>query len=180
VLHPDDTPVVDTTWEFAAYESADDPRGHYLNITDKGALTVPQDARIELITKKGSHRILTLASVARWGTTSWLIELVPEYLAGAGNIFVKNSGDLPVRIWLFGADGHALYGDDPWTFEPKEGASENKGLRLTYEDKNIVMTGRETVKIERENLTKVYEGPLERLGTWKKRAWTVDVSKALR
>ena len=178
VLHPDDSPVIDTTWTFTSYEAADDPRGHYLELRGKGALQVTADSRVEITTRKGSYRILPLAAVARWGTSSWLLELAPENVAGAGSLFVKNSGDSPVRIWLLGSDGNALYGDDPWMFEPGEGANENKGLRLQYADKNIVMTGREAIRLETQELTTVYEGTLERIGTWAKGAWTIDLSRA--
>jgi hypothetical protein len=178
VLRPDGSPVIDTTWTFAAYESADDPRGHYLDVTGKGALPVSQDARVELVTKKGALRILPVAAAARWGTSSWLLELAPESLGGSGKLFVKNSGTSPVRIWVIGSDGHALYGEDPWSFEPGEGATENKGLRLTYDDKDIVMTGRETIRVETQALSTIYKGPLERLGTWRKGSWTIDMSRA--
>jgi hypothetical protein len=178
VLKQDGSPQIDTTWSFAAYESADDPRGHYLDITGKGALQVTQDARVELVTKKGAQRILSVAAAARWGTTSWLLELAPEKLAGSGKLFVKNSGASPIRIWVIGVDGHALYGEEPWNFEPGEGATKNKGLSLSYDDKDIVMTGRETIRVETQALSTIYEGPLERLGSWRKRSWTLDMSRA--
>lgn len=178
VLRPDGSPAIDTAWTFAAYESADDPRGHYLDVTGKGALQVSQDSRVELVTRKGALRILSVADAARWGTSSWLLELAPESLGGSGKLFVKNSGTSPVRIWLIGSDGHALYGEDPWSFEPGEGAIENKGLRLTYDDKDIVMTGRETIRIETQALSTIYDGSLERLGTWRKGSWTIDMSRA--
>lgn len=41
------------------------------------------------------------------------------------------------------------------------------------------MTGRETIKVEIRELSTLYEGPLERLATWKGGAWTVEVSKAI-
>jgi len=179
VLGPDNTPLSDTSWTFNSYEAADDPRGLYLEAAGK-ALKVRAAARLEITTKKGYLRILSVGAAGKWrSSASWLFEIVPEYLAGPGNLWVKNSGDLPVRIWLLGADGKPLFGDDPWSFEPKEGASENRGLRLQYNDKNIVMTGRETIKVEIRQLSTLYEGPLERLAAWKGGAWTVDVSKAV-
>jgi hypothetical protein len=121
-----------------------------------------------------------VARFAHWGKSgSWLFEIVPELLAGAAGLYVKNSGELPVRIWLLGADGKPLYGDDPWSFEPKEGSSEDKGLQLQYNDTDIVMTGRETIKVETRDLATIYEGTLQRLGTWRKGAWTLDLSKAV-
>ena len=179
VLGPDNSPMSDTSWTFNSYEAADDPRGLYLEAAGK-ALKVPAAARLEITTKKGYLRILPVGAVGKWGASaSWLFEIVPEYLAGAGNLWVKNSGDLPIRIWLLGADGKPLFGDDPWSFEPKEGAGENRGLRLQYNDKNIVMTGREAIKVEIRQLSTLYEGPLERLASWRGGAWIVDVSKAV-
>jgi hypothetical protein len=178
VLNADNTPRADTTWDFAAYEAAKDPRGHYLEITGKGALQCPSDARVEITTSKGYQRILPLATAGRWDASAWRFELVPEYLAGRGNLYVKNTGGQPIRIWVIGADGKPLFGDDPWAFEPKEGTDKDRGLRLQYSDKNISMSGRELVKVETRQLTTVYQGPLERLASWKGGAWTVDMSKA--
>jgi hypothetical protein len=178
ILGADNSPQVDTTWEFAAYESANDPRGHYLELRGKGALPVADTARVELVTRKGARRILPVASTARWGSSSWLLELVPELLAGSGKLYVKNAGELPLKIWVLGADGRALYGDSPWTFEPKEGSAENKGLRLTYNDRDITMSGRESLRVERGDLATLYDGTLEKLGRWSKGGWTVDLSKA--
>jgi hypothetical protein len=178
VLNADNTPLADTTWNFAAYEAASDPRGHYLEITGKGAVQVPPDARVEITTNKGYQRILPLAA-GRWDASAWRFELVPEYLAGRGNLYVKNAGGQPIRIWVIGADGKPLFGDDPWTFEPKEGADKDRGLRLQYNDKNIAVSGRELITVETRQLTTLYEGPLERLASWKGGAWTVDVSKAV-
>jgi hypothetical protein len=179
VLGPDNTPMSDTSWTFNSYEAADDPRGLYLEAAGK-PLKVPAAARLEITTKKGYLRILPVSAVGKWGTSaSWRFEIVPEYIAGAGNLWVKNSGDLPIRIWILGADGKPLFGDNPWSFEPKEGVSENRGLRLQYNDKNIVITGREAIKVETRELSTLYEGPLERLASWKAGAWTVDVSRAV-
>jgi hypothetical protein len=177
VLKPDGSAMADTTWTFAAYEAADEPRGHYLQLRGKGALQVDGTDSIELTTKKGFRRVLRLSRVATWGT-SWLFEIVPERLAGSGRIYVKNSGDSPVNIWLLGSDGATLYGEEPWTFEPREGMEENKGLRLTYEDKDIIMTGRESVRLEARQLTTIYDGPLERIGSWHRGEWTIDMKKA--
>jgi hypothetical protein len=115
--------------------------------------------------------------VARWGTDSWLLELAPELTAGAGRLYVKNRGDSPVRIWFLGADGNALYGQDPWVFEPREGADENKGLRLTYDDKDIVMTGREVIRVETQLLTTLSQGTLDSVGSWRRGSWTIDLAK---
>ncbi len=176
VLRADGTPVADTTWSFAAYEGADDPRGQYLSMNG-AAVQAGSDARIEITTRKGSLRILPLASAARWGSGSWLLELGVEYLAGSGKLYVKNSADSPVRIWVLGADGNALYGDDPWVFEPREGAQENKGLRLTYGDKDIVVTGREAIRVETQQLATLAEGTLERVGSWRRGTWTIDLAR---
>jgi hypothetical protein len=181
VLSRDGSPVVDTSWDFQPYEAANDPQGHYLNLTDRGALPVSRDNRLEIIMKNGSHRILPLGSVAKWQSSgSWLFEIVPEHAAGAGKIFVKNSGEAPIRLWLIGADENALYGEEPWTFEPKEGTSENRGLRLQFEDKDITMTGRETVKVEVQELRTVYQGPLQRIARWRSGSWAIDLSQAVR
>jgi hypothetical protein len=179
VLGPSGSPIVDTSWTFAAYQGADNQAGSYLNLADKGPLAVSGDDRLEMTLKKGYMRILSLSRVAKWKQEgSWLFEIVPEYLAGEGNIFVKNSGDTPVRIWILGAGDLALYGQDPWSFDAKEGADRDKGLRLQYEDKNIVMTGREAVEIEVQELKTVFEGALEKIGAWKNGGWTIDMSKA--
>jgi hypothetical protein len=179
ILKPDDTPLVDTSWTFGAWEAADRPRGLYLEAAGK-PLRVPASARLEVTTKRGYLRILPVSAAGKWEpSASWLFEIVPEYLAGAGNLWVKNSGDLPIRIWIIGADGKPLFGDEPWTFEPKEGVGENRGLRLQYNDRNISLTGRESIKVETQQLTTVYDGPLERLATGKGGTWTVDVSKAV-
>jgi hypothetical protein len=179
VLKSDRTPLSDTSWSFASYEAASDPRGLYLETSGR-PLKVSGSERVEITTKKGYLRILPVSAVGKWGTSSsWLLEIVPEFLAGAGNLWVKNSGDLPVRIWIIGADGSPLFGDEPWTFEPKEGAGENRGLRLQFNDKYILMTGRESIKVETQQLTTVYEGPLERLAAWKGGSWSVDVSRAV-
>jgi hypothetical protein len=179
VLKPEGTPVADTTWTFAAYEAADEPRGHYLELRGTGALQVSGEDRLELTTKKGFRRVLRISRVATWGT-AWLFEIVPERLAGSGRIYVKNSGNAPVNIWLLGSDGATLYGDEPWTFEPREGMGENKGLRLTYEDKDIIMTGRESVRLEVRELSTLYDGVLERIGSWRRGAWTIDMKKVQR
>ena len=181
VLARDGTPVVDTRWDFQPYEAANDPRGHYLELTGRGPLGVSRDNRLELIMKDGARRIVPVAAVATWGSSgSWLFEMVPERLAGVGKIFVKNSGDSPIRLWLIGADGQALYGEEPWKFEPKEGAAENRGLRLQFEDKDVTMSGRETVKLEIQELRTVYQGPLERVARWRKGAWTIDLARTVR
>ena len=39
-------------------------------------------------------------------------------------------------------------------------------------------TGREAIRLETQELTTVYEGTLERIGTWAKGAWTIDLSRA--
>jgi len=180
VLAPDGFPLSDTSWSFGSYEAADKPRGLYLEADGK-PVAVPSAARLELTTKKGNLRILTVSAVSTWNVAarSWLFEIAPEYLAGVGNLWVKNLGDVPVRIWVVGADGNPLFGDSPWSFEPREGSTENKGLELQYNDKDITITGRETIKLETQELTTVYQGPLEQLARWKGGAWTVDVSKAV-
>jgi hypothetical protein len=181
VLSPDGSPVVDTSWNFTPFEAANDPQGHYLDLTGKGALPVSRDNRLDIIMKNGSHRILPLAAAAKWGSSgSWLFEIVPERLAGAGKLFVRNSGETPVRIWLIGADGQALYGDDPWTFEPKEGVGENRGLRLQFEDKDIMMTGRETVKVETRDLRTVFKGRLDQVASWRRGSWSIDLARVVR
>ena len=180
VMRPDNSLVADTSWNFGSYEAADRPRGLYLEAGGR-PLPVSSDARVEVTTRKGYLRILTVSAVSKWSAASgsWLFEISPEFLAGVGNLWVKNSGDLPIRIWIIGADGNPLFGDDPWSFEPKEGSTENKGLRLQYSDKNITITGRETIKLETQQLRTVYEGPLEGLARWKGGSWTVDVSRAV-
>jgi hypothetical protein len=181
VLSRDGSPVVDTSWNFQPYEAANDPQGHYLELTGKGAVPVSRDNRLEIIMKNGSHRIVPLAAVAKWVSSgSWLFEMVPERLAGTGKIFVKNSGEAPIRLWLIGADGQVLYGQDPWTFESKEGTSENRGLRLQFDDKDIMMTGREAVKLEVQDLRTVYDGPLQRIARWRRGSWTIDLAQVVR
>jgi hypothetical protein len=180
VLSPKGTPVSDTSWYFDPFEAANDPQGHYLELNG-APLRVSQDNRLEIIMKNGAHRIIPVAAIARWGSSgSWLMEMVPERLAGAGKLFVKNVSEAPIRLWLMGADGQALFGEDPWTFEPKEGTGENKGLRLQFEEKDVTMTGRETVKLEVQDLRTVLTAPLERIAAWRGRAWTIDLSKAVR
>ena len=126
----------------------------------------------------GSHRIRPLPEVARYQAAgSWLFEIVPEHLAGEGNLYVRNRSDSPLRIWLLGSDGQPLFGEDPWRFEPQEGASADKGLRLQYEDKNITMTGRETLKLEVQDLGTLYRGALERIASWRNGSWTIDLGK---
>ena len=180
VLSSNGSPVADTGWYFDPYEAANDPQGQYLELKGKGLL-VSADNRLEIIMKNGSHRIFPLAAVAHWGPSgSWLLEIVPERLAGAGKIYVKNSGTTPIRLWLMGAEGRALYGEEPWTFEPKEGTGEDRGLRLQFEEKDITMTGREAVKLEVQELRTVFTGPLERVATWSGGVWTIDLAKAVR
>jgi hypothetical protein len=178
VLGSHGSPLVDTRWTFNPYEGSDDPKGSYLDVEGAGPLITSGGDRLEITVKKGSYRILPLNDVAKWGqTASWLFQVVPEYLAGEGKLFVKNSGNSPVRIWLLGADGKPLYGEEPWTFEPKEGTSEDKGLRLQYRDEDILITGREAVKLEVQRLTDALKGTLEHVGSWKKGSWTIDMGK---
>jgi hypothetical protein len=177
ILGTDGTPRMDTRWSFAALEGAADPAGSYLTFDDRPVAAATGD-RLELIVKDGSRRILPLAGTAKWQRGSWLLELVPEFLAGSGTLWVRNRGDAPVRIWIIGADGKTLYGDEPWVFEPGEGSAANKGLKLQYNDKDIPLTGRESLKIETESLTTLYDGALERIAAWHRGTWTVDLSKA--
>ena len=122
VLGPDGSPLVDTYWSFSAYERAGDPRGTYLELTGKGPYLVSSDARLEVTVANGSYRILPLAAAAKWQPSgSWLFQMAPEYVAGSGWLYVRNPLELPVDLWLLGAEGKTLYGDDPWSFEPAKG-----------------------------------------------------------
>ena len=101
-------------------------------------------------------------------------------LPGSGWLYVRNSSDAPFDLWLLGSDGKTLYGDSPWSFEPKEGATENKGLHIQYNDKDILMTGREALKLEVRELATLLTETLEDIGTWRKGAWTIDMAKIAR
>ncbi len=172
---------MDTYWSFAAYEHAGDPQGSYLELRNKGPLLVSRDARLEITASRGSLRILPLADIARPRPDgSWLLELVPELSAGSGWLYVRNSADTPVDVWLLGSDDKTLYGDSPWSFEPKEGAAENKGLHLQYQEKDIFMTGRETLRVELHDLKTLLSGTLGDIGSWRRGAWTIDLGKISR
>jgi hypothetical protein len=177
VLDVQGAPVVDSYWSFAAYEHAGDPQGSYLE-HDKSPLLVRRDAHLEITASRGSLRILPLADIARrQADGSWLFEVLPEFSAGVGWIYVRNSTASPVDVWLLGSDNKALYGESPWSFEPKEGTTENKGLHLQYQDKDIFMTGREMLKIESHELKTLVSGTLESFGSWRRGAWTIDLAK---
>ncbi|HTP57483.1 MAG TPA: hypothetical protein VMM82_01110 [Spirochaetia bacterium] len=177
VMRSDGAPVIDTAWSFGAHEAAADPRGSYLLVQGKGPLTVAADQLLELVMADGSHRVLPIAAVTKWRETgSWLLDIVPEYLAGEGKLYVKNKGDAPVSIWVLGADGKPLFGEDPWRFEPQEGTREDKGLRLQYQEKDITISGRESIKVETDTLRPLFTGKLGKVGTWKNRAWTITVA----
>jgi len=178
LIKGDETPLGDTVWNFAAHEGAQDPRGSYLIVLGKGPISVSSENMLELITTNGSRRILALAEVAKWREAgSWLFEIVPEYLAGEGKLYVKNRSDNPVSLWILGADNKPLYGEAPWTFEPQEGNKEDKGLRLQYEEKDIVFSGRESVRVATQSLHTLYSGTLEQVATLKDGAWTIDLGE---
>ena len=171
-------PVIDTAWSFGAHEGAADPRGSYLLVQGKGPLRVSGDQQLELVMADGAYRVLPVAAAARWtGTGSWLFEIVPEYLAGEGKLYVKNKENAPVSIWVLGADNKPLFGDDPWRFEPQEGAQEDKGLSLQYQEKDITISGRESIKVETDTLLPLFSGKLGQVGTWKNRRWTIELAK---
>lgn len=181
ILGASGAPLMDTYWSFKCYEYAGDPRGSYLELRDKGPLLVRRDARLEITAARGSLRILPLADIAKSRPDgSWLFEILPEFIAGVGTLYVRNSTDVPIDLWLLGSDNQTLYGDSPWSFEPKEGTTENKGLHLQYQEKDIFMTGRETLKVEVHDLQTLFSATLGDIGSWKRGAWTIDMSKIAR
>jgi len=144
---------MDTYWSFASYEYAGDPQGSYLELRDKGTLLVRRDVHLEITAAKGSLRILPLADIAK---------------------------SRPDGSWLLGSDNKTLYGDSPWTFEAREGITENKGLHLIYQEKDVFMTGRETLRVEVHDLKTLLSGSLGDIGSWKRGAWTIDMAKITR
>ena len=50
-------------------------------------------------------------------------------------------------------------------------------MRLQYQEKNILMTGRESIRVEVRELKTVLQGTLESIGTWRSGAWTIDMGK---
>ena len=180
ILDARGAPVVDSYWSFAAYERAGDPQGSYLQRDTKPLLVRP-DARLEITGPRGFLRILPLADAARPRPDgSWLLEILPELSAGVGWIYVRNSTDAPLDLWLLGSDDKTLYGDSPWTFEPREGTAENKGLHLQYQEKDILMTGREGLEVEAHDLKTLLSGTLGDIGSWRRGAWTIDLAKIAR
>jgi hypothetical protein len=180
VLDARGAPVVDSYWSFAAYEHAGDPQGSYLE-HDKSPLLVRSDARLEITGSHGSFRILPVPDVARpQPDGSWLFEILPEFSAGIGLLYVKNWTNDPLDLWLIGSDGKTLYGDSPWTFEPREGTTENKGLHLVYQEKDVFITGRETLKIESHELKTLLSGTLGEIGSWRRGTWTIDLGRIAR
>jgi hypothetical protein len=180
ILDASEAPVVNSYWSFAAYEHAGDPEGSYLE-KDKNPLLVRRDAHLEITASRGSLRILPLADIAKPRPDgSWLLEILPEFSAGIGWLYVRNSTDAPADVWLLGSDDKTLYGDSPWTFEPKEGTTENKGLHLQYQDKDVFMTGRETLKVEAHDLKTLLTGTLGDIGSWRRGAWTIELARIAR
>jgi hypothetical protein len=173
-----DPGLSETKWSFAPLEAAEDPSGHYLSYTGGGEPSLGPTSRIEILLKDGSRRVLALERSASWRSSgSWLLELVPELLAGSGKLLVANKGDRPLRIWLIGADGASLYGSEPWLFEAREGASENRGLSLQSGDKDILLTGRERIRLAFLVLRPRLTESLEKAASWKGGRWSLDISK---
>jgi hypothetical protein len=173
----DDGKPSEESWSFAALEAAGDPAGHYLSYSAGGEPRLGPSSRVEITAKDGSRRVLSLARAASWRESgSWLLELVPELVAGSGKLYVANRSDRPLRIWLVGADGASLFGEEPWTFEPKEGATENRGLSLQSGGKDIRMTGRERIRLAYLDLVPRFEGALEKAASRKSGRWLIDAS----
>jgi hypothetical protein len=169
----------DLNWTFTPLEAAQDPAGHYLSYSGGGEPSFGPSSRVEILLKDGSRRVLSLERSAAWKKTgSWLLELAPELLAGSGKLFVANRGDRPLRIWIIGADGASLYGSEPWTFDAKEGSSENRGLSLQNGDKDIIFTGRERIRLVSLSLKPRFTGSLEAAAAWKKGRWSLDLAKS--
>jgi len=178
ILGADGSPLVDTSWSFAAFAYAGDPQGSWLELTGKGPYLVSEDARVEVTVRNGAFRIIPVTEAAKWRPTgSWMFQIAPELSAGSGWLYVKNHLDVPFDVWLLGSDGKNLYGDEPWSFEPREGEDKNKGMSLEYNDKNILMTGRESIRIAIRDLQTIKEGTLESLGSWRRGVWTIDLGK---
>ncbi len=177
VLHANGDPVIDSTWVFASHEAADKPGGSYLDISGKGPLEVGPDFRLDLIMKNGAHRIQDLASVAKpLASGSWLLELVPEFLAGTGKLYVKNQSGKDARIWVLGAKDLPLYGEKPWTFDAGEGADKDKGLSLQSDDRDISFSGREAIRLAYADYRTVFEGAMEELAAYHGSAWSIRAS----
>ncbi len=178
ILGADGAPLIDTSWSFGAFEYAGDPQGSWLELTGKGPYLVSEDAKLEVTVKNGASRIIPVTEAAKWRPSgSWMFQIAPELSAGSGWLYVKNHLDVPFDVWLVGSDGKNLYGDEPWSFEPREGEDKNKGMSLEYNDKNILMTGRESIRIAVRDLQTIREGTLESLGSWRRGVWTIDMGK---
>ncbi|HVO38506.1 MAG TPA: hypothetical protein VMV03_05690 [Spirochaetia bacterium] len=178
ILGADGSPLVDTSWSFGALAYAGDPQGSWLELTGKGPYLVSEDAKLEVTVTNGASRIIPVTEAARWRPSgSWMFQIAPELSAGSGWLYVKNHLDVPFDLWLVGSDGRNLFGDEPWSFEPREGEDKNKGMSLEYNDKNIMMKGRETIRISVRDLQTIREGTLESLGSWRRGVWTIDLGK---
>ncbi|HAW85138.1 MAG: hypothetical protein A2087_06365 [Spirochaetes bacterium GWD1_61_31] len=172
---------VQANWNYDPFDGSASLSGTYLNITDKGPLLVGGNHTIEVSSMTGARRLHRVAAVATWShdLAAWQVDLVPELLAGSGEIYVKNSGAWLVEIRLYGIDGNPLYGDSPWEFAAGEGTDKNLGLSLSHADQSIVFTGREELRIEFLHNVTVAEGALEELAEWRDRSWWLDIDSVL-
>ncbi len=178
VLQPDRGVSITTIWTFNPLEGADNPLGQWLNRKETGAVLVKADNFVELITKTGAKRILRVGNAASWqDKKSWLLDVVPELLAGSGVVYAKNQGDILANIRILGADGKPMYGDSPWVFEPKEGVDKNLGLALQSQDKDITISGREDFIVDYVEFVTVTEAVLKELAVFKDGAWTLAAGK---
>jgi len=178
VLEPDRSVSITTIWTFKPLEGADNPLGQWLNRKETGQVLVKADNFVELTTKTGAKRILKVGGAASWqNKKSWLLDVVPELLAGSGPVHVKNTGDILAHIRILGADGKPLYGDSPWAFDPKEGIDKNLGLALQSQDKGIQISGREEFIIDYIEFAPVATEALRELANFNDGTWTLDAGR---
>jgi hypothetical protein len=164
-------------WTFIARAWAGNPTGSTIVIDNKPWEVRPDD-RLELTSAQGFRHILPLSGTARFDQGTWRLDILPNMLAGTGPLRVRNPHAQTLRVWLFDSAGGTPYGRNPWTFDPKEGSTSNKGLALQLDSENIKFSGRETVRYGWVIPKTLLKGRLDRVAAWKDGHWTIDLRKA--